>query len=96
MAYTKYANPTFALVSGLAAAGYYMSGWFLARGEDKMGHDLATLTSAGIVSFFMPKAYATGATYESVLSTLGAVSVSTGAVKSYQARSGKPKFHKLT
>lgn len=96
VAYSKYANPTFALASGAAAVGYYAGGYMLARGDDKLGHDITTLTSAGLTAMFLPKAYRAPEVFTTVMSALAGVSATTYMMKSFQARTGKPKFHRFT
>jgi uncharacterized membrane protein (UPF0136 family) len=63
----------------------------LTNGNPRLGYDLGSVTSLGLLAFAGPRAWATGEFTATALASLGGISSATNLIKSYQQRTGKPK-----
>lgn len=89
-AYSRMNNPRAAAVAGGFSLLYLFAGRLLAQGHDRLGYDLGTAASVGLLATAGPTAYATGEAYVTTMATLGGVSGIANFIKSYQMRTGKP------
>ena len=56
----------------------------------RLGYDIASLTSIGLLAAVGPRAYHTAEAFSVSLASLAGVSLVGNALKSYQARTGRP------
>lgn len=89
-AYSRLNNPRAAAVAGGFSLLYLFAGRLLAQGHDRLGYDVGTVASLGLVATSGPAAWATGEAYATAMTTLGGMSSVANFVKSYQMRTGKP------
>jgi len=78
--------------SAAAAAGfsllYFTAGRFVIGGNPRLGYDIGSATSLGLLAWAAPGMGATGA--NTALATVGGISSVANLIKSYQYRTGKP------
>ncbi|KAG2488770.1 hypothetical protein HYH03_012768 [Edaphochlamys debaryana] len=89
--YNTMRNPRVAGFAGLFSLSYLFAGRLLVSGNEQLGYDIGTLTSAGLLATAIPAARATGDAYSVAMSALGGVSILANLLKSYQQRTGLPK-----
>lgn len=88
--YTRMNNPRVAAIAGGFSLAYLFAGRLLVQGHERLGYDIGTVTSLGLVATALPAARATGDTYSVTMAALGGVSSLANVLKSYQMRTGKP------
>jgi len=89
--YMSKANPRAAAIAGAAGLAYFWAGRLLASGNEKLGYDIGTVTSLGLLAATGPAAYSVGEAYNVALASIGGMSGIANLIKSYQLRTGAPK-----
>lgn len=93
-AYAKLNNPRAAAVAAGFSLLYFTAGRLVTTGSERMGYDIGTLTSLGLLATSSPAARGQlgnlAGGYVGSMGTIGGLSAVANAIKSYQYRTGKP------
>jgi len=94
--YSKMNNPRAAAIAGGFSLLYLFAGRLLVQGHERLGYDVGTVASLGLVATAGPLAMKSGEAYSTALTTLGGMSSVANLLKSYQMRTGKPQEARIT
>jgi hypothetical protein len=88
--YARMANPRLAWLVGACGLGYAVAAQQIAMGKEKLGHDVATIASVGLLAVTGKKAWEGTEAHMTALGALATISGIGNITKSYQLRTGHP------
>ncbi|ORZ33577.1 hypothetical protein BCR44DRAFT_54560 [Catenaria anguillulae PL171] len=90
IAHQMHGNPRNAMIAGTVGALYAYSGYLLGQGRTKMGYDIGTVASVGLLAATGRRAMEMHQAWDVSLGSLAAVSMLGNLTKAYQARTDRP------